>query len=143
MEPEEILKRYAFSFVGIPYIWGGDDPMKGFDCSGFVIELLKAVGMFPANYDASAQDMFNHFFNLSTHTPEFGSLVFFGKSMNDISHVAFCLNDKTMIEAGGGDKSTKDLSSAIDRNAYIRVRPISNRKDVVAYLLPRYEWIYV
>jgi len=27
------------------YLWGGDDPLAGFDCSGFVIEILKSVGI--------------------------------------------------------------------------------------------------
>ena len=38
----------AFSLLHKPYIWGGDNPAKGVDCSGLVIEILKSMGKLPA-----------------------------------------------------------------------------------------------
>ena len=35
----------AWHLLGTPYRWGGDDPILGFDCSGFIVEILKSVGV--------------------------------------------------------------------------------------------------
>ena len=43
IQDAELAVKYAMAFIGTPYVWGGDDPMGGFDCSGFCIEVLKGV----------------------------------------------------------------------------------------------------
>lgn len=134
----ELLKLYALTFVGINYKWGGDDPMQGFDCSGFVQELLEAAGIDPLG-DQTAQGLYNYFITVSgTTNKELGALAFYGKSTDRITHIAFCLDNKLMIEAGGGGSRTIDIQSAASHNAYIRIRPIDKRKDLVACLMPRY-----
>lgn len=35
VSPEELI-AYALTFVGKPYVWGGVDPNKGADCSGYI-----------------------------------------------------------------------------------------------------------
>lgn len=128
-----MIIKYALAFLGKPYIWGGDDPMRGFDCSGLVQELLASVGKDPAG-DQTAHGLYLHFSANGTliQKPEEAALAFFGTEQR-ITHVALCLNDYQMIEAGGGGSSTKTVNDAIAQNAFVRIRPISNRKDLVAF----------
>ncbi len=36
---------YAKNYLGVPYVYAGSDPEKGFDCSGFVSYVFKNFGM--------------------------------------------------------------------------------------------------
>lgn len=131
------LIGYALLFVGTPYIWGGDDP-TGFDCSGFVQELLASVGIDPAG-DQSSNGLYRHFkkdgFQLDFPLP--GSLCFYG-SENKITHVAFSIDNFRVVEAAGGNANTKTLEDAARQNAYVRVRPYDRRSDLIAIILPHY-----
>lgn len=35
----------AKSYLGTPYVWGGENPESGFDCSGFVCYVFKSFGI--------------------------------------------------------------------------------------------------
>ncbi|MFC1535727.1 NlpC/P60 family protein, partial [Candidatus Neomarinimicrobiota bacterium] len=48
---KKIASSIAFHFVGLPYLWGGDDAVAGYDCSGLVIEILKSVGLLQRSGD--------------------------------------------------------------------------------------------
>lgn len=135
----KILEQYALSFLGKPYIWGGDDP-SGFDCSGLIIELLQSCGLLPHKFDTTSQGLHDRFLeNGISSSKGFGSLVFFGKSTTQITHVGFMIdNGFRMIEAGGGGKHIKTTQDAIDHNAFIRIRPIKMRRDLVAIIKPHY-----
>lgn len=133
----KILYDYAMRHVGLPYRWGGDDPLDGYDCSGFVIELLQSVGVFPHGKDATAHDLFN--LCRPTSGASFGALCFYG-SQKKITHVGFCLDANSMLEAGGGDSRTISIENATKQNAYIRIRPISFRRDLVGIRMPNYPW---
>lgn len=134
----ELLKLYALRFVGTPYTWGGDDSIYGYDCSGFVQELLASVGMDPPG-DQTAQGLFNHFEkNAKWNSYGIGALAFYGKSVTQIIHVAMMLDQWRIIEAGGGGSKTLTREDAAKHNAYIRIRHIKSRPDLVAVLKPQY-----
>lgn len=123
------------SMVGLPYIWGGDDPIKGFDCSGLVIEILKADGYLPHKFDTTAQGLYD-LFKAEYYPEKAVALAFYGKSKEKITHVGYCLDGLKILEAGGGGSSTNDLETAAKQNAYIRVRPISYRNDFISFGIP-------
>jgi cell wall-associated NlpC family hydrolase len=138
---KDLMLNIALRYLNTPYRWGGDSPMEGFDCSGLVLELLKAAGVISGEVDINAQTIHAFFLKRSTQSAlGFGSLCFYGKSPKDITHVAFMLDESSIIEAGGGGSATTTLEAAIKQNAYVRVRPYNNRRDLIDVLQPNYPW---
>jgi len=131
MKPREVAIRVAWSFLGIPYIWGGDDPMKGFDCSGFVIECLKSSGILPRIGDWTAAQLFLRFSVVDD--PIEGCLVFWGMP---ITHVELCLDNYLSFGASGGGSKTITSEDAIKQNAYIKIRPFRQRTGISGYVDP-------
>jgi len=137
-ERMEQALQYIMHLSGIKYFYGGEDPIEGFDCSGLACEYLKAGGKLPNSVRVSAQNLYLRFSMKGNDIdePKRGALVFYGSSTNDIGHVAICLDKYSMLEAGGGSRSTDTDEEAADRDAFVRVRPINRRKDIVAYVDP-------
>lgn len=134
-----IMHPLAMSMLHVPYIWGGSNPSFGLDCSGLVIELLKSVGMLPRGYDSTAAVLWKKFpLEVQLTEVEFGDLIFFGPTSNTISHVAFCLGNYLMLEAGGGNSQMDNRNKSIQQNARVRIRPIDNRMDSVGFKRPEY-----
>lgn len=131
MTNRELARDIAFHFLGKPYIWGGDDPMAGFDCSGFMIELLQSVGALPRKFDTTAAGLYQMLPHVSG--PGLGHLVFWG---NPIIHVEFCLGDKLAIGASGGGSGTITVGDAIRQNAYIKIRPFRSRPRIYGFADP-------
>jgi len=125
-----------------PYLWGGDDPIAGLDCSGLVIDCGKAVGLFSGGYDATASGVFDHLSKrgktLADASAWPGSLLFWGEAADPASiyHVGIYLNTGLMVEAGGGGSKTTDLAAAIKQNALVRIRPVSSRTGKIFYADP-------
>lgn len=143
----KILEKHAFSLLGQPYIWGGDDP-SGFDCSGLVIELEQGCGMLPRTmknakgqtvpFDATSHQLYKKYESEGViNSKGFGALAFFG-TKTKVIHVGFMIDNFRMIEAGGGGRHVKTLEDAIKYNAFIRIRPITWRSDIVEIIKPRY-----
>ncbi len=136
------LTQYALTFLHQPYRWGGSNPLTGFDCSGFMLELLTAFGIEPFK-DGSAQDLYAYFRNngMSTGVGE-GTFCFYGKNSSAVTHVAYMINMSQVIEAGSGDSTTTSFERAKEQGACIRVRPFSHRKDLVEIIKPNYPaWV--
>lgn len=135
---------YARAFIGVPYYWGGDHPAQGLDCSGLIQEVLMAVGIDPAG-DQNAQALYEYFLkNHADSPPGPGALVFYGKSLKEITHVALMTTPYTVIEAAGGSSKMTGpdaLKEAIAGKAFVKERPLNRRKDIVAIIMPMYpEW---
>jgi cell wall-associated NlpC family hydrolase len=140
----QVILNYAYSFLGTPYRWGGDDPMTGIDCSGLALEVLKAAGIYKGSFDTTAQgihdDLIKRGLAVVTKQPDVLCLAFYGKSGKEITHVGVCVSPTHMIEAGGGGSKVIDLKTASDANAYVRIRPLDHRSDIVSVLEVNYPW---
>ena len=118
---------YAAYFIGVPYRWAGDDPLAGFDCSGFMVEILKAVGLIGQASDYSAQALFNEFALHETEEQKPGCLVFWPNPAGRIIHVEMIHTPGFVIGASGGGSATISIESAILKNAFVKIRPIDYR----------------
>lgn len=131
----EIAQFVACKYVGLWYKWGGDNP-AGFDCSGFVCEILQSIGKIGRKEDLTAKGLYQRFSVAKINVPELGVLVFYGLDEQHITHVEFCLSTKVSIGASGGGPNCLTVEDARLQNAFIKIRPIYSRNDIVAFVNP-------
>jgi cell wall-associated NlpC family hydrolase len=84
----------AESQIGVPYVWGGETPGVGFDCSGLTAWAWGQVGVGLPHY-SGAQMADSAPVSVSDLEP--GDLLFYGPGGSD--HVAMYVSPGTMIEA--------------------------------------------
>ena len=126
---------YAKRFIGTPYRWAGDDPMAGFDCSGFVVEVLQAVGKLQM-HDYSANDLYALFKLDAVASGYMGCLAFWLDGAGRAVHVMILVDDVHVIGALGGGSTTISVEDAIKQNAFIKMRPLNYRKGTPVIVDP-------
>lgn len=131
------LVQTALSYLGTPYIWGGDDP-SGFDCSGFVLECLKSAGLMDEHSEHTADSLLRTLNATVVDEPSEGALLFTFDGTGKATHVVICLDPWFQIGASGGKSTTVDPRSAWRDNAYVKIRPIRCRSERHRILLPKY-----
>lgn len=131
----ETAIKIAWSLLGIPYIWGGDDPVEGFDCSGMCIEILKSIGVLPRKGDWTAHSLHTLFMDKEVDRLGPGCLVFW-TNQNRVIHVEFAITEKLCIGASGGGRRTLTWRDAVRQNAYIKIRPWASRGGETMFVDP-------
>jgi cell wall-associated NlpC family hydrolase len=92
-----IAVDWALAQVGTPYIWGGETPGVGFDCSGLVQAAYKVAGV---TLPRTAQEQYDATAKLGPDDPlEPGDLVFFGSGPTDVTHVGIYVGNGEMVDA--------------------------------------------
>ena len=116
----------AAKYLGTPYVWGGESEKEGgFDCSGFVFNVLRDSG-YNVPRD-TAQGYFNRFKANRIYSVESSALLFFGKSTNKITHIAIAIDNTFMYESIGGRLNTK-----FNKGKGVTMSKITRRKDLIA-----------
>ena len=88
---------WALAQVGTPYVWGGETPGVGFDCSGLVQAAYKAAGI---TLPRVAQDQYDATAKLGPGDPlQPGDLIFFGGGPTDVTHVGIYIGNGQMVDA--------------------------------------------
>lgn len=132
----QIATARAFSLLDTPYIWGGDLSARtffGLDCSGLIQLIFEPLGLDPKG-DQKAQAFYNYYKNKECKTIQEGCVLFFGKSKDKITHVAYAISTTRMIEAAGGNSKCTSVEIANKLNAKVKVSPIKKRKDLVSVI---------
>lgn len=71
------LLKYASQYVGVPYVYAGEDPKTGFDCSGFVLFVYKHIGVELPHSAQMQSELTGKMLTLEDAAP--GDLIFFGR----------------------------------------------------------------
>jgi cell wall-associated NlpC family hydrolase len=66
--------NYAKTFMGVPYVWGGNDPDSGFDCSGFICYVYKNFGI---NLPRTSGQQFDAGYPVPYNEARVGDLILF------------------------------------------------------------------
>jgi peptidoglycan DL-endopeptidase CwlO len=106
--------RTADSYVGVPYVWGGNTP-KGFDCSGFTKYIFAKYGItLPRTAREQVRSGSGVIADFRALRP--GDLMMFAEPGEAISHVAIYVGNGRIIHASvsGGGVGYTDLNSGGD-----------------------------
>ena len=108
---------YAKTFLGTKYVYGGNTPESGFDCSGFVKYVLAKYGYTIPRTSASQYSGTTRI-NKSELKP--GDLIFFGTS-GTVNHVGMYIGNNNFIHAENSKTGVciSSLSSSYYSSHYI------------------------
>lgn len=123
--------KVAWAMHGTRYTWGGDDPIGGTDCSGFISEILRSVGTIPPKDRVTTHTLWQRYNGDSVvdGDAEPGDILLFSRDgkVAGINHTGIAVGNGLMLEAGGGMQGTDTPEEAAAQNAFVRLRPIAGR----------------
>jgi cell wall-associated NlpC family hydrolase len=106
--------RVASRYAGTPYVWGGESRF-GFDCSGFIIRVMRDLGYKALPHSAAEQFKYGTPIAQSLLKP--GDIVFFANTYKPgISHVGIYVGKRRFIHAASTRQGT--IVSSLDASPY-------------------------
>ena len=127
-EAETINDRivsYAKQFNGVKYLYGGDTPQSGFDCSGFVGYVYIKFGV---KLNRSAAGMYSNGLKVSKKELEPGDILFFDassrKASGTIDHVGLYLGGDSFIHASSSNGKVRIQKLSEYRGIYLGAKRV-------------------
>lgn len=109
------MVNYALQFVGNRYVWGGNDPHTGADCSGFTKYVYSHVAGISLNRVSRDQARQGKQIKSSEMRP--GDLIFYTNSRGVVNHVAMYIGNGQIVHAASRRSGIK-ISTWNYRNPY-------------------------
>jgi cell wall-associated NlpC family hydrolase len=111
----QVIADYAMQFLGYAYVWAGNSPATGFDCSGLTqYVVLNTVGI-DIGHGTAGQLNYGSWVNWGEWVP--GDLIYFaGTYGSGISHAGIYIGDGQMIHAA--NESTGVIISSLYSDYY-------------------------
>lgn len=105
MTANELVEN-AKELLGVKYVWGGNTPQSGVDCSGLLYYIQKKAGSDVGDMTASGYSKLGK--KIPIGEQKVGDFLFFGYP---VTHCAIFIGNGYMIESRGGRKNTADNPS--------------------------------
>lgn len=129
MSNKEKLLKIARSYIGVPYLYGGNTP-NGFDCSGFVQYVYKEFGI---NIPRTTYDQINIGTKINDKSKlQAGDLIFNLDKNNSPYHVFMYSEDNKVIEAKKTGTLISEHNSWLWHGVAVRIIDISKDENISA-----------
>ena len=118
----------SMSFLGVPYLRGGNSAQNGFDCSGFVRAVFEQT--FGSVLPRRAKDQASFTQKIERHELQPGDLVFFNTMRQKFSHVGIYLGDNKFIHSPwtGEKVKVEDMRQAYWAQRFTGARQVQDLK---------------
>ncbi|KPJ61354.1 MAG: hypothetical protein AMJ46_01200 [Latescibacteria bacterium DG_63] len=131
------IVRTALLFIGAPYLWGGTTPW-GCDCSGLVQTVYAFHGIpLPRDTVDQFRSVRHALIDPRVRRYRRGDLLFFGRNLRGVSHVAVSTGGTSFIHAHGyvrrGDlrRGQSGYLPEVSRHFKVAARPLGKDKKIV------------
>ncbi len=114
----------AKTYMGVPYVFGGESPTKGLDCSSFTQLVMKKNGI---TLPRTAAEQYSKGTAVDKENLQIGDLVFFTTYKPGASHVGFYMGNQQFIHASSAAKQV--TISSLDE-AYYTEHYIGSRRYI-------------
>lgn len=105
MKQQEFINAFK-ELIGKPYVWGGESMTEGgYDCSGALYVAANRAGYKVSRLTAQDYSTIGKKIPVGSQMP--GDCLFFGSSVNHITHCALYIGNGLMIDSSGSSRNTK------------------------------------
>lgn len=105
MKAQELINSFK-ELLGKPYVWGGESMAEGgYDCSGALYDASNRAGYKVSRLTAQSYSSIGKKIPVGSQLP--GDCLFFGSSVNHITHCALYIGNGLMIDSRGSSRNTK------------------------------------